>query len=72
MDTATWYRGFGELEARGQSAIYEGWALGVADDPALITLIEELPLQKRQPNLVFACARLLGAPEGPVPCPNRF
>ena len=63
MDTSTWYRDFGELEARGQSAIYEQWALGVADDPALIALIEELPLQKRQPNLVFACARLLGAPE---------
>ena len=47
MDTSTWYRDFGELEARGQSAIYEQWALGVADDPALITLIEELPLQKR-------------------------
>ncbi|QNE47794.1 DUF2332 domain-containing protein [Glaciihabitans sp. INWT7] len=63
MDTATWYRGFGELEARGQSAIYEEWALGVADDPTLIALIDELPLQKRQPNLIFACARLLGAPE---------
>jgi hypothetical protein len=63
VDTASWYRGFGELEARGQSAIYEEWALGVAGDPGLIALIEELPLQKRQPNLVFACARLLGAPE---------
>ncbi|MHC5797536.1 DUF2332 domain-containing protein [Lacisediminihabitans sp. FW035] len=64
MDTASWYRGFGELEARGHSEIYERWALGVADDPALISLIDELPLQKRQPNLIFACARLLGAPEG--------
>jgi hypothetical protein len=63
VDTSDWYRGFGELEARGQSAIYEQWALGVADDSALIALIDELPLQKRQPNLVFACARLLGAPE---------
>ena len=63
MDTSTWYRDFGGLEARGQSAIYEEWALGVAGDPALIALIDELPLQKRQPNLIFACARLLGAPE---------
>jgi hypothetical protein len=62
--TSTWYRSFGEFEARGQSAIYEQWALGVADDRALIALIDELPLQKRQPNLIFACARLLGAPEG--------
>ena len=72
MDTSTWYRDFGELEARGQSAIYEQWALGVADDPALITLVEELPLQKRQPNLVFACARLLGAPERDYPAFRRW
>lgn len=72
MDTSTWYRDFGELEARGQSAIYEQWALGVADDPALITLVEELPLQKRQPNLVFACARLLGAPERDYPALRRW
>nr|WP_231369180.1 DUF2332 domain-containing protein [Frigoribacterium sp. CG_9.8] len=67
-----WYRNFGELEARGQSAIYEQWALGVADDPELIALIDELPLQKRQPNLVFACARLLGAPEGDYPRFRRW
>ena len=72
MDTSTWYRGFAELEARGQSAIYERWALGVADDPPLIALVEELPLQKRQPNLVFACARLLGAPEGDYPAFRRW
>lgn len=67
MDTASWYRAFGELEARGQSAVYERWAFGVAEDSALIALIDELPLQKRQPNLLFACARLLGAPEGEYP-----
>lgn len=67
MDTASWYRAFGQLEARGQSAVYEQWALGVAEDSALIALIDELPLQKRQPNLLFACARLLGAPEGNIP-----
>ena len=72
MDTSLWYRNFGELEARGQSAIYEQWALGVADDPALIALIDELPLQKRQPNLVFACARLLGAPEADYPRFRRW
>jgi hypothetical protein len=72
VDTSSWYRDFGELEARGQSAIYEQWALGVADDPALIALIDELPLQKRQPNLVFACARLWGAPEGEYPAFRRW
>jgi hypothetical protein len=72
MDTSSWYRAFGELEARGQSEIYERWALGVADDPELIALIDELPLQKRQPNLIFACARLLGAPEADYPHFRRW
>ncbi len=62
--TSDWYRTFGELEARGQSAIFEEWALGVSEDPAVLALIDGLPLQKRQPNLVFAVSRLLGAPEG--------
>ena len=35
----------------------------LADD-ALLTLIDELPRPKRQPNLIFAVSRLLGAPEG--------
>lgn len=62
--TADWYRAFGEVEARGQSAIFEEWALGVAGDPGILALVDELPLQKRQPNLVFAVSRLLGAPVG--------
>jgi hypothetical protein len=61
--TAEWYRSFAEREARGQSALYEEWALGVAADAELRALLEQLPLQKRQPNLIFAVARLLGAPE---------
>ncbi len=65
--TADWYRTFGEVEARGQSAIFEEWALGVADDAELVALIDTLPLQKRQPNLVFATARLLGVPDGSYP-----
>ncbi len=65
--TADWYRDFGELEARGQSALFEEWALGVAGDPVVIAAIEGLPPQKRQPNLVFAVARLLGAPERGYP-----
>ncbi len=66
-DTAEWYRSFGEVEARGQSAIYEEWALAIAADPQLIRVIDGLPLQKRQPNLMFAVSRLLGAPEGGYP-----
>jgi len=62
--TAQWYDRFARLEARGQSDVYEQWALGVAADPEVLALVDELPRLRRQPNLVFACARLCGAPEG--------
>ncbi|MAB20301.1 MAG: hypothetical protein CMH33_05230 [Microbacterium sp.] len=58
------YRRFAELEAAGVSAIYFDWATGVADDPAVLDLIAALPATKKQPNLVFAAARFLGAPAG--------
>jgi hypothetical protein len=60
--TAEWYSRFARLEARGQSPIYEELASGVALDPELLALIDELPRLRRQPNLVLACSRLLGAP----------
>jgi hypothetical protein len=66
-ETADWYRRFGAQDARGASPLYEEWALAVADDPDVLGLLEELPLQKRQPNLVFGVARLLGAPDAPWP-----
>jgi len=62
--TAEWYLSFAEVEARGQSAVYFDWATGVAGDPGIRELIERMPLQKRQPNLIFAVSRLLGAPVG--------
>ena len=61
--TADWYNNFSR-EARGQSQVYEGWAIAVAGDAAILSLLHELPLAKRQPNLIFAVSRLLGAPEG--------
>ena len=57
------YERFAENEACGVSPIYEACALGVAQDPEVCTLIWSLPRSKRQPNLVFAVARLLGVPE---------
>lgn len=63
-NTAEWYRGFAESEAHGRSAVYEAWASGIAGDPHLLALIDELPETTRQPSLVFSVARLLGAPEG--------
>lgn len=65
--TAERYRAFAEIEARGMSATYEAWASGVAADASVLALIDELPPQKRQPNLVFSAARLLGAPSGEYP-----
>ena len=62
--TAEWYTRFADREARGQSSIYEAWARGVASDPAVIAVIERLPPQRRQPALLFAVSRLLGAPVG--------
>ncbi len=62
-DTSEWYRGFAEGDARGRSAIYVDWASGIATDETMLALIGELPETTRQPSLVFAVARLLGAPE---------
>lgn len=67
MQTAQWYTRFAEIEAPGQSAIFEGWAYGVAADPRILELLQQLPRPKRQPNLLFACARLLGCPLGGYP-----
>jgi hypothetical protein len=61
--TAEWYTRFAVAEAHGQSAIYEDWATGVALDDEVLAILHELPLPKRQPNLIFATSRLLGAPE---------
>lgn len=54
---------------RTQLMAAEGWraplASAVANDTEMLALIEQLPSIKRQPNLVFAAARFLGAPVGP-------
>jgi hypothetical protein len=63
-DTAEWFRTFARDEARDRSATYEGWAFGIADDAELLALVDELPETLRQPSLVFAVARLLGAGQG--------
>jgi hypothetical protein len=60
--TAEKYRAFAEVEAHGLSPTYDMLALGVADDPEVVALIDELPVAKRQVNLVFSSARLLSAP----------
>ncbi|WP_091608573.1 DUF2332 domain-containing protein [Arthrobacter koreensis] len=62
MTTAAGYERFAAVEARGASPLYEEWADGIAEDPEVLALIDSLPRPKRQPNLVFAAARLAGAP----------
>lgn len=65
MSTAENYRRFATLEARGRSPLYEEWASAVADDPDVLAFLDRLPLNKRQPNLLFAAVRLLsGVPDG--------
>ena len=59
--TSETYRRFADIEARGVSAVYEEWASGIADDDQVLQLLDTLPRGKRQPNLVFAAARSLGA-----------
>ncbi len=71
-DTPTRYRLMAERELRGVSPSYERLALGVAADPELIGLLDTLPPPKRQPNLLFAAARLLGAPIEDYPAFRRW
>ncbi|OQM82669.1 DUF2332 domain-containing protein [Rhodococcus sp. 66b] len=72
MDTSRWYRSFAEVEARGNSAIYEEWGTGVSEDPAVLALIDRLPEPRRQPNLIFGACRHLGAPVAPYALFRRW
>ena len=55
------YHRFGVHEAVGISEQYALWAVEVSTDTEVIALLETLPPHKRQPNLVFAAARWVGA-----------
>jgi hypothetical protein len=70
--TVDWFRRFRLLETPGQSALYAEWAAGVETDAEVLGLIIGLPRPKRQPNLVFASARLLGAPLAGYPVFRRW
>lgn len=59
------YLRFAEEQARGESAVFEAWARGIASDPDVLGRIEALPPVKRQPNLVLAAARWHGVEPGP-------
>lgn len=57
------YGRFARDEAPGRSALYEEWARGIAEDRRVAALIARIRDTRRQPPLVFAVSRLLGAPE---------
>ncbi len=69
MTTAETYAAFGAREAHGVSAIYERLSLAVSRDAELLALVERLPPDKRQPNLLYGVVRLLG---GAVDEPAAF
>jgi len=62
VDTAERYRRFADVEAKGTSPAYERTARSVAGDDRLLRRLDRLPVEKRQPNLLLAACRLLGAP----------
>lgn len=66
LATAENYRRFARYEAAGRSSAYQLLAEEVAADQQILGFLGELPLAKRQPNLLFAAARyLLGSPPEP-------
>ena len=59
--TASWYaRSAHELAA---SPLQVEWAAGIAADPEVLALIDQLPREHRQPSLLFSVAGYLGAPD---------
>ncbi len=52
--TADLYRRWARVAARGSSPIYEQLALAVAEDGAVLRLLESVEFGKRQPNLLFS------------------
>ena len=63
--TAQWYRHFGTIDAPGSSPCYAEWTVGIAGDAELIGRIDQWPHHKRQPLLILAAARFLGAQISP-------
>lgn len=63
-DVAERYGRFARDEAPGRSSLYADWAAGVASDRDMRAILARIPATHRQPPLVFAVTRMLGAPEG--------
>ena len=63
---------FAREEAPGRSELYAEWADGVAADVEVRTVLSRIPPTHRQPPLVFAVTRMLGAPLAGYPSWRRF
>lgn len=63
---------FAVREAPGRSDVYAGWAAGIAADAGMQQLLAAIDPQHRQPPLVFAVTRLLGAEAGDYAAWRRF
>lgn len=57
------YRRFARDEAPGRSPLYARWAERVVADAAVTEIVARIAETHRQPPLVFAVMRLLGAPD---------
>ena len=53
------YRTFAADEAHGVSPRYERLARDIADSPAVLHFLSELPAPRRQPNLLLGAATLI-------------
>jgi Uncharacterized protein conserved in bacteria (DUF2332) len=62
------YRRFAEVECKGYSEAYYKLALGVAEDPEVLSFLSFLPVW--QPNLFFAAVQFLTGPHD-MPGPGR-
>ncbi|GAA1851817.1 DUF2332 family protein [Microbacterium koreense] len=56
------YRRFADGEAPGRSEVYRAWAEAVARRADVTAVFVGIPETRRQPPLVFAVTRMLGAP----------
>jgi hypothetical protein len=69
MTAAAAYSEFAAREARGVSPTYERLSEAVSRDAEVLALLDALPPNKQQPNLLFAVVRQQG---GPVEQPADF
>jgi hypothetical protein len=69
VGTAERFRQFARFEAASSSPSYARLARFVAENEALLALLDELEPDKRQPNLLFAAVRFL---DGPIDSADRF